>query len=152
MCIDRTTRLVKSQQGASKEYVCVLCLHNDIESEKKLAQTGICMRTMCVHMGLILCVGGRMKELRRVRSGHVDDDDIVTIHDILDAQWMYDNTKNESQGGPTFGDTLGHIQACCSQGVVNAICYSAKLMIPCLLRYESGVEVNEEVVLMTTKG
>ncbi|KAF9079601.1 centromere/microtubule-binding protein cbf5, partial [Mortierella sp. AD031] len=35
---------------------------------------------------------------------------------------------------------------------VNAICYGAKLMIPGLLRYESGIEVNEEVVLMTTKG
>ena len=35
---------------------------------------------------------------------------------------------------------------------VNAICYGAKLMIPGLLRYASGIEVNEEVVLMTTKG
>jgi H/ACA ribonucleoprotein complex subunit 4 len=35
---------------------------------------------------------------------------------------------------------------------VNAICYGAKLMIPGLLRYESGIEVGEEVVLMTTKG
>ena len=35
---------------------------------------------------------------------------------------------------------------------MNAICYGAKLMIPGLLRYESGIEVGEEVVLMTTKG
>ena len=35
---------------------------------------------------------------------------------------------------------------------VNAICYGAKLMIPGLLRYESGVEVGEECVLITTKG
>src|SRR5688500_278136 len=35
---------------------------------------------------------------------------------------------------------------------VNAICYGAKLMIPGLLRFESGIEVNDEVVLMTTKG
>lgn len=35
---------------------------------------------------------------------------------------------------------------------VNAICYGAKLMIPGLLRYEADIEVNEEVVLMTTKG
>jgi len=68
-------------------------------------------------MGLMLGVEGRMKELRRVRSGHVEeDDDITTLHDVLDAQWMYDNTKNESQDGPTSGDTLDHVQACCSQG------------------------------------
>lgn len=35
---------------------------------------------------------------------------------------------------------------------VNAICYGAKLMIPGLLRYESGIELNQEVVIMTTKG
>jgi len=31
VCIDRATRLVKSQQGAGKEYVCVIRLHNAIE-------------------------------------------------------------------------------------------------------------------------
>ncbi len=35
---------------------------------------------------------------------------------------------------------------------VNAICYGAKLMIPGLLRFEGGIEVDDEVVLMTTKG
>jgi len=35
---------------------------------------------------------------------------------------------------------------------VNAICYGAKLMIPGLLRFESGIEVNEEIVFITTKG
>ena len=35
---------------------------------------------------------------------------------------------------------------------MNAVCYGAKLMIPGLLRYEADIAVNEEVVLMTTKG
>lgn len=35
---------------------------------------------------------------------------------------------------------------------VNAICYGAQLMLPGVLRYESGIEVGREVVLMTTKG
>ncbi|KAG9816451.1 centromere/microtubule-binding protein-like protein cbf5, partial [Aureobasidium melanogenum] len=30
VCIDRATRLVKSQQGAGKEYVCVIRLHNKL--------------------------------------------------------------------------------------------------------------------------
>jgi H/ACA ribonucleoprotein complex subunit 4 len=36
ICIDRATRLVKSQQGAGKEYVCVLKLHDSIENQQKL--------------------------------------------------------------------------------------------------------------------
>ena len=35
---------------------------------------------------------------------------------------------------------------------VNAVCYGAKLMLPGLLRFEAGIEVNEEVVMITTKG
>merc|ERR1712070_456996 len=35
---------------------------------------------------------------------------------------------------------------------VNAICYGAKFMIPGLLRFADGIELNDEVVLMTTKG
>ena len=35
-----------------------------------------------------------LQELRRVRSGIVGEkDNLVTMHDILDAQWLYDNTK-----------------------------------------------------------
>lgn len=52
---------------------------------------------MCVHLGLVLGVGGQMLELRRVRSGIQSEmDQIVTMHDVLDAQWLYENHKDES--------------------------------------------------------
>lgn len=38
MCIEKATRLVKSQQGAGKEYVCIFRLHNAVESERKVVQ------------------------------------------------------------------------------------------------------------------
>lgn len=48
-----------------------------------------------MHLGLILGVGGHMQELRRVRSGAIgENDDIVTMHDVLDAQWLYDSTRD----------------------------------------------------------
>ena len=46
-------------------------------------------------MGLLLGVGGHMQELRRVRSGsNGEGDDMVTMHDVMDAQWLYDNTRD----------------------------------------------------------
>ena len=36
VCIDRATRLVKSQQGAGKEYVAVLRLHDKLDDVSKL--------------------------------------------------------------------------------------------------------------------
>jgi H/ACA ribonucleoprotein complex subunit 4 len=145
VCIDRATRLVKSQQGAGKEYVCVVRFHDTLADDKALprgletltgalfqrpplisavkrqlrvrtiyesklieydnkrnlgvfwvsCEAGTYIRTLCVHLGLLLGVGGHMQELRRVRSGITgENDDIVTMHDVLDAQWVYDNTRD----------------------------------------------------------
>lgn len=207
VCVDRATRLVKSQQGAGKEYVAVLRLHDAIESEAKLqtaietltgalfqrpplisavkrqlrirtiyeskliefdnernlavfhvsCEAGTYIRTLCVHLGLLLGVGGHMQELRRVRSGAMSENDaLVTMHDVLDAQWLYDNTKDESYLRQTIKplETLltSYKRIVIKDSAVNAICYGAKVMIPGLLRYENGIELNEEVVLMTTKG
>ena len=35
---------------------------------------------------------------------------------------------------------------------MNAVCYGAKIMIPGVLRYEDGIEINQEIVIVTTKG
>ena len=45
-----------------------------------------------------------------------------------------------------------HKRLVVKDSAVNALCYGAKLMLPGLLRYENGVEVGDEVVVMTTKG
>jgi H/ACA ribonucleoprotein complex subunit 4 len=138
-------------------------------------EAGTYIRTLCVHLGLLLGVGAHMQELRRVRSGAMDEqNDMVTLHDVLDAQWMQDNTRDESylrkviQPLETLLTTYKRIVV--KDSAVNAVCYGAKLMIPGLLRYgmfpifhisneipltestEAGIEVHEEVVLMTTKG
>lgn len=40
----------------------------------------------------------------------------------------------------------------CQDSAVNAVCYGAKIMLPGVLRYENGIELNEEIVVSTTKG
>ena len=81
-----------------------------------------------------------MQELRRVRSGAMSEDDsIVTLHDVLDAQWVVDNTRDETylrkviQPLESLLTTYKRIVV--KDSAVNAVCYGAKLMIPGLLRY-----------------
>ncbi|PSS14260.1 H/ACA ribonucleoprotein complex subunit like [Actinidia chinensis var. chinensis] len=207
VCIDRATRLVKSQQGAGKEYVCVARLHSGVSDPAKVGraletltgavfqrpplisavkrqlrirtiyeckllefdpnrhlvvfwlscEAGTYVRTMCVHLGLILGVGGHMQELRRVRSGIMGEkDNMGTMHDVMDAQWVYDNYRDESYLRrvimPLEVLLTSYKRLVVKDSAVNAICYGAKLMIPGLLRFENDIEVGEEVVLMTTKG
>merc|ERR1712168_1293933 len=120
-------------------------------------QAGTYVRTLCVHLGLILGVGGHMQELRRVRSGiQNENDNLVTMHDVMDAQWMHDNTKDESYlrrvVQPLERLLISHKRLVVKDSTVNAICYGAKLMLPGILRYESGIDLNDDVVMMTTKG
>ena len=115
-----------------------------------------------------------MQELRRVRSGAMDEQDgMVTLHDVLDARWLHDNQRDETYLRkvirPLESLLTTYKRIVVKDSAVNAVCYGAKLMIPGLLRYgmftlgsdglnkltpsaEAGIEVHEEVVLMTTKG
>ncbi|OMJ16080.1 Centromere/microtubule-binding protein cbf5 [Smittium culicis] len=207
VCIDRATRLVKSQQSAGKEYVCVLRLHDSIPNESDLTravstltgalfqrpplisavkrqlrvrtiynssliefdnkrklgifhvscEAGTYIRTLCVHLGLLLGVGGHMQELRRVRSGALsENDNLMTMHDVLDAQYQYDNTRDETYlrrvVRPLEWLLVNYKRVVVKDSAVNAICYGAKMMIPGMLRFESDIEIGDEIVLMTTKG
>ena len=120
-------------------------------------EAGTYVRTLCVHIGYILGVGAHMQELRRVRSGALKEDDtMVTMHDIKDAQWHFEKFGNESYLRrvimPLEILLVQHPRIVVKDTSVNAICYGAQLMLPGVLRYESGIEVGREVVLMTTKG
>merc|ERR1711998_123032 len=60
-------------------------------------EAGTYIRTLCVHLGLLVGTGGHMQELRRVRSGALtENDNMVTMHDVMDAQYVYDSSKDES--------------------------------------------------------
>lgn len=207
VCVERATRLVKSQQGAGKEYVCVFKLNSSATTDKKITKaleklTGPCfqrpplicavkrqlrirtiyklkliefdadrglgvfwvsceagtyVRTLCEHLGLLLGTGGVMQELRRVKSGtHSENDGLVTMHDVLDAQWLYDNEKDESYLRKVIKPLecllVGHKRIMVKDSCVNAICYGAKILIPGILRFDNNIEIGEEIVIITTKG
>lgn len=300
VCVERATRLVKSQQGAGKEYVCIARMHSAVpggqakvaraletltgalfqrpplisavkrqlrirtiyqsklieyDEERHLCvfwvscEAGTYIRTLCVHLGLLLGTGAHMQvgielhfaltmilqascvvspyqslvlsapccrqlvcmpafvqsvhctspvatavsekilqasalhpyrldawlchhiqhvscipdaaqfrnaymtvlqELRRVRSGIMGErDNMVTMHDILDAQWTFDNYKDESYLRraimPLERVLTNYKRLVVKDSAVNAICYGAKFMIPGLLRFENGIEVDDEV-------
>lgn len=135
----------------------------EFDKEKNMAifwiscEAGTYVRTMCVHLGLLAKTGGHMQELRRVRSGILKEDEtMVTMHDVLDAQYVYDQTKNEDYlrrvVRPLELLLTNYPRIVVKDSAVNAICYGAKLTIPGVLRFENNIENGKEVVLITTKG
>ena len=120
-------------------------------------EAGTYIRTLCVHLGLLLGVGGHMEELRRTRTGILSEDDhLSTMHDILDAQYLYEKEKDESYLRrvilPCEYLLTSYKRIVLKDSAINAVCYGAKLMIPGLSRFEDGIDKNDVIVLMTSKG
>lgn len=102
---------------------------------------------MCTHLGLLLGTGGHMEELRRVRSGTFTENKyLVTMHDVLDAQNVYERTKDETYLRkvilPLESLLLNFPRIVVKDSTVNAICYGAKLMLPGVLRFASNIEIG----------
>lgn len=206
ICINRATRLVKSQQNAGKTYIGVLRLHDTVGSKKVVealerltgpcfqrppliaavkrqlrvrniyenelieydkarhlavfrtfCEAGTYIRTLCVHLGLILGVGGHMEELRRTKTGVIGEDQhLATMHDILDAQHLFEEQQEETYLRrvilPCEYLLQGHKRVIIKDSAVNAVCYGAKLMVPGLCRYDSGIEKGDVIAIVTTKG
>jgi H/ACA ribonucleoprotein complex subunit 4 len=98
-----------------------------------------------------------MQELRRVRSGILkEDESMVTMHDVLDAQYVYKQTKKEDYlrrvVRPLEILLTNYPRIVIKDSAVNAICYGAKLTVPGVLRFEANIENGKEIVLITTKG
>jgi len=207
VCLNRATRLVKAQQSAGKEYVCIVRFHEDVGSQQKVqnaldmmsgacfqrppviaavkrqlrirtiyqakcieynkkrhmaifwvsCEAGTYIRTMCVHMGLMMGVGAHMQELRRVRSGVLSENQyMATMHDVLDAQFMFESIRDEKYLRqvvmPLELLLTSFPRIVVKDSAVNAVCYGAQLMIPGVLRFEKNIEVGAEIIMMTTKG
>ena len=122
-----------------------------------ICEAGTYVRTICIHMGLLDKIGGHTKELRRVRSGILkEDESMVTMHDVLGAQYVYKQTKKEDYlrrvVRPLEILLINYQRIVIKDLAVNAICYGAKLTVPGVLRFEANIENGKEIVLITTKG
>ncbi|VVC35111.1 Pseudouridine synthase, catalytic domain,tRNA pseudouridylate synthase B, C-terminal [Cinara cedri] len=206
VCIERATRLVKSQQSSGKDCIAVFKLHNPVETvlkikksleslrgalfqrppliaavkrqlrihtmfENKLldhdqdtstgiiwlkCEAGTYVRTLCVHLGLMLGTGGQMIELRRNRSGITSEEEgLATLHDVLDAQWMFENNKDKSYlrrvVRPLESILTNYINGFLSR-TVQLMQFVIEQKLCFLDYYDDGIELNMEVVIVSTKG
>ena len=92
-----------------------------------------------------------------MRSGHLGEHhNMVTMHDVLDAQWTFDNNGDEKYLRrvimPVESLLTSLKRLVLKDASIAAIAHGAKFMVPGLLRFENDIEVGEEVVLISTKG
>lgn len=73
-----------------------------------------------------------------------------TFENHYDTMWIFHVNCNRNFQG--ILERLVKMTGLSPFSQVNAVCYGAKIMLPGVLRYEDGIEVNDEIVIVTTKG
>eukprot|EP00624_Nannochloropsis_granulata_P006719 evm.model.NODE_50950_length_13803_cov_18.816996.2 len=154
VCIDRATRLVKAQQGAGKEYVGVVRLHGAIEGQGKLMRAVETLTGALFQRPPLIAAVKRQLRIRTIYESKLVEYDEKRHLGVF--WYSYDTYKDETYLRRAvlpleilFANTK---RVVVKDSAVNAICYGARLMIPGLLRFADGIEVNDEVVMVTTKG
>jgi H/ACA ribonucleoprotein complex subunit 4 len=119
-------------------------------------QSGTYIRKLCYDVGEVLGSGAHMHELRRTRSGPFTEEDLVTMYDLSEA---LDLLREEGDEGPLrrivrpVEDALALLpKLWIRDSAVDALCNGASLMMPGILRLESGIGGGEMVAVLTQRG
>jgi H/ACA ribonucleoprotein complex subunit 4 len=119
-------------------------------------QAGTYIRNLCVDMAKALGTRGHMQELRRTRTGLFTEADLVTLHDVLDARLFWQEDKREEAIRACIRPVeavTAHLNAIVLRdSAVDAVCHGAPLACIGVAQLDAGIEVDEDVALLTLKG
>ncbi len=118
-------------------------------------QAGTYIRNLCVDMGRDLGVKAHMQELRRSRTGLLDESQAVTMHDALDARVFHeqgDSTWIHNVVRPVEAITAHLPKIVIRDSAVDAVCNGAGLAVVGVAQLDAGIEADELVAIETLKG
>jgi H/ACA ribonucleoprotein complex subunit 4 len=120
-------------------------------------EAGTYIRKLCYDVGEVLGSGAHMQELRRTRVGpFVEDESLVTLHDLSYMFSRWQETKEESwlrrfiYPMERALDLMPKIIV--RDSAVEALCHGAHLTAPGVLSLESGIKIGDDVAVFTQKG
>lgn len=119
-------------------------------------ESGTYIRTLCRDIGDALAVGGHMLELRRTRSGHFNEGQTHTLHQLKDAHVRFVESGDETElrriilPYERMLDDLPKLYV--KDSAVDAICHGADVAVPGIQRIEGQYSKGQVVAVMTQKG
>lgn len=120
-------------------------------------EAGTYIRKLCYDLGEALGCGAHMRELRRTRVGpFVEDNGLVTLHDVSYLFMQWQETKNED----LLREFIHPMEKALKllpkiyvrDSAVDALCHGAHLAAPGVLSLETEIKPNSVVAVFTQKG
>lgn len=120
-------------------------------------EAGTYIRKLCYDIGEVLGCGAHMQELRRTRVGpFVEDESLITLHDLayLFSQWQ--KTKDESLLKKFVLPMEKALELMpkiyVRDSAVDALCHGAYLTAPGVLALETEIKIGDVAAVFTQKG
>lgn len=126
-------------------------------------QHGTYIRKICSDIGEHLGVGAHMKELRRTKAGPLREEDGIISIDKLRNLWSLYNESEEDEKQIFEKELRQYIlpmeeilkdfkKVYARDSAVGSLTYGSDLAIPGVAKLDDGIEIGDEVAVMTLKG
>ena len=120
-------------------------------------QSGTYIRKIAHDIGEVLECGAHMAQLRRIRAGpFIEDETLVTLHDLSDAYSYWQEKDDESMLRKAIQPIESSIALISKihikDSAVNAICHGAHLTLPGIVRLDSNINVGDTIAVLSLKG
>ncbi|OIO24542.1 tRNA pseudouridine(55) synthase TruB [Candidatus Micrarchaeota archaeon CG1_02_55_22] len=118
-------------------------------------QAGTYIRTMCRDIGLISGVGAEMAELRRTRAAGIMESKAVTLQELADRYWLWNEHANEAP----LREILLPLEECVhikriviDDRSIHYICTGCDGIIDNITEYDERIRAGETVGVYSGKG
>jgi H/ACA ribonucleoprotein complex subunit 4 len=131
---------------------------NNILLLRVLCEAGTYIRKLVYDIGEILGTGATMFELRRTRVSVFSEsqDNLVRLHDLVDAVETYKETKNEEKIRsfikPIEVALEGVLSVAVKDSAVDALCHGAQVAIPGIVAIDKNIRKGNLVAIYSLKG
>jgi H/ACA ribonucleoprotein complex subunit 4 len=118
-------------------------------------EAGTYIRKLCHDIGEALGSGAHMIELRRTKCGSFCEEDMVTLHDVIDAYSFWKEDGNEGLLKKVIlpvERAVDHLpKVTIRDGAVDAICHGADLAVPGICQFDASIGKGGMVAVFTLK-
>lgn len=119
-------------------------------------QGGTYIRKLIHDIGIELKVNAQMVELRRTKAGPFNENEAVTLQELRDAFFFMKNERNNDHIKkiikPIESGIIHLPKIIVLDTTIDSLCHGAQLKIPGIAQYETGIEKNDNVAVMSLKG
>lgn len=119
-------------------------------------EAGVYIRKLCDDFGKKLGTKGQMDDLRRIKAGPFDENDLIKLHDLKDAYEFWREDKEEKYLREVIKPMEFGVQhlakVLIKDSAVNAICHGAPLHVGGISKLTNDIKEKDLVAIMSLKG